>query len=237
MAIKHIISEEYYTPGYFSGQNPDSPYPKDQRYLNPNHPLIHRKFIDLYDFVDALKPARHDGILRLLDVGCGPAHTEVVFKQKGPKIKVWNVDGFYSVAKFAKDRGASRVAQVQQQALSFPNDFFSLVTLWDVIEHVPQKESAQAISEAYRVLDHGGVLAVRTPNRITWTDKYRQDDSHVWFPNPGDINKMFDESGFGKTRRITTRGFPGTSLLQKIFPGDFYFPVGGGVILAVAKKE
>lgn len=230
--------DRYYTGDYFAGRGWKSPYPEDGRYLDPHHPIIDRKFHNLWSAVAEQQPIRHGGELRLLDVGCGPAHTESVFRKIDERVKVWNTDGFEAVAKFAAERGSSRVGVSDQRALPFINNFFGVVTMWDVIEHVKEDEAHLAIEEAHRVLDNGGVIAIRTPNKVTWTSKYRQDAGHFWFPTPGGLKQMLTEAGFApESMKIRTRGFPGTSIFEKVFPaGDWYMPAMGGVIVATAKK-
>ena len=54
-------------------------------------------------------------------------------------------------------------------ALVFPDGSFDAVTMFDLLEHVPEHE--RAISEAFRVLWPGGWLLVTTPNE-TWRFPY-----------------------------------------------------------------
>lgn len=230
--------ESYYGRGYFSGEGSDSPYPRDQRYLNPHHPVIDRKFHNLWDSVNKLHPVRHSGILRVLDVGCGPAHTEAVFKTIDPEVHVWNLERYDP--QFSREKGASRIACADLRSLPYQSGFFGAVTIWDVIEHVSPSEAQRAINEAYRVLDKDGVLAIRTPNKVTWTEKYRLDTSHVWFPTSSIMRDMLANAGFdSESFSIKTRGFPGTTLYELLHPkgGDLYLPWLGGVIIATAKKK
>lgn len=53
--------------------------------------------------------------------------------------------------------------------LPFPNERFSAVTLFDVVEHIPADRAA--ITEALRVLRPGGALLVSTPNE-NWRFPY-----------------------------------------------------------------
>lgn len=53
--------------------------------------------------------------------------------------------------------------------LPFQNDFFDLVTMFDVIEHIPDHQ--KAISEALRVLKPKGFLLISTPNE-NWRFPY-----------------------------------------------------------------
>ena len=49
--------------------------------------------------------------------------------------------------------------------LPFDDESFDVVTMFDVVEHLPRGSEARALSEARRVLRRGGELAVSTPNR------------------------------------------------------------------------
>ena len=227
-----VEKSEYFNEGYFSGENPDSPYPKDGRYVNPDHPVVNRKFRDLLAVVRDQLPAVTSEALFVLDVGCGPAHTERIWKTINPRLKVANCD-MHPVAGF----GASNLVRADQVALPYTSNTFNVATSWDVIEHTQEESAPDFFKEAYRVLDYGGVLAVRTPNKRTWTDKYRRDISHLWFPTPEGIRRLMADAGF-ENIKIGTRGFPGTALYQKIRPeGDLYLPFGGGIIIATGKKE
>jgi SAM-dependent methyltransferase len=50
--------------------------------------------------------------------------------------------------------------------LGLPSAYFDVVTMWDVIEHVP--DPVGALAEVYRILRAGGVLLLSTPNCESW---------------------------------------------------------------------
>lgn len=54
--------------------------------------------------------------------------------------------------------------------LPFADDCFDAVTMFDVLEHIP--DDHRAIAEALRVLKPGGSLLVSTPDRTTWRFPY-----------------------------------------------------------------
>lgn len=230
----------YYTQEYFSGEGKKSPYPKDKRYLDNNHPVIQRKFKDLYLEIKKHEPIMHDGELKILDLGCGPGHTQAIFEEIDPTINVVNSDGYFEVCEMAVELGRDVDRMVNADIRSLPciDNSFGVVCLWDVLEHIPEEQARITLKESHRVLDEGGVMAIRTPNKYTWTDKYRKDSGHLWFPTVRGLKQMLIETGFESDGiDIKTRGFPGTSLHQSMKKeGDLYLSHGGGVILAFARK-
>jgi SAM-dependent methyltransferase len=107
--------------------------------------------------------APDDGGARILEVGGGQGGlTKLLY----PSAEVTNLD---MDARFA-GAPANRLAGVRfvcgdATHLPFDDASFDTVTMFDVIEHVP--DDAQAMREAWRVLRAGGALLVSTP-RDTW---------------------------------------------------------------------
>lgn len=52
---------------------------------------------------------------------------------------------------------------------NFENDYFDVITLWDVLEHVPNP--LESLIESYRILKPGGYIFIQTPNPISWEAK------------------------------------------------------------------
>jgi len=113
---------------------------------------------------------------RILDVGCGLG-TYV------RKLRAFSPD-VYGV-----DIDAQKVAQAQQdldniycapaEELPFADDFFDVVLLHEVLEHVESDQ--QAVGEAFRVARVGGRVVIFVPNRlypfethgVYWQGQYR----------------------------------------------------------------
>jgi ubiquinone/menaquinone biosynthesis C-methylase UbiE len=49
--------------------------------------------------------------------------------------------------------------------IPFPDNYFNIVTLFDVIEHLPKGMEDKAITEVVRVLKHKGQILLTTPNK------------------------------------------------------------------------
>ncbi len=98
---------------------------------------------------------------RILDVGCG----------LGTYVKKLHA---FSDEVYGVDIDADKVAQAREELehihlapaekLPFPDAFFDVVLLHEVLEHVASDKAA--VSEAYRVAKVGGRLVVFAPNRL-----------------------------------------------------------------------
>ena len=99
-------------------------------------------------------PARHRP---LLDVG---AHTGVfvdIATRHG--WDAWGVEpSTWAVAQAHKQGLQMEVGTLE--SVAFPNEKFDVVTMWDVIEHVPDPQ--HTLEAAWRVLKPGGLLVVHT---------------------------------------------------------------------------
>jgi SAM-dependent methyltransferase len=96
----------------------------------------------------------------LLDVGCATGLFLERMRRRG-----WQVAGVEMnpvIAKRARDAFGLYVYTGTLESGSFSDAAFDLVTLWDVLEHVPSPR--QTLREIGRVLRPGGWLVFRVPN-------------------------------------------------------------------------
>lgn len=97
---------------------------------------------------------------RLLDVGCGDAR---FLGEVEAAVEAYGVD--VSARALAHGRRmvpGALLVEGSAAALPFPDERFDLVTLLDVIEHVPDGEEPRVLAEARRVLRPGGRLVIST---------------------------------------------------------------------------
>ena len=95
---------------------------------------------------------------RLLDVGCGVGEFMAEMAQLD-----WNVMGVEpsNAATIAGERFPGAVKRSTLEDASYPDASFDLVTLWDVVEHLP--DPVTTLREVRRVLRPGGTLFIQTP--------------------------------------------------------------------------
>jgi MPBQ/MSBQ methyltransferase len=116
---------------------------------------------------------------RVLDVGCGYGSFVAAGHQSG--LAAIGIDLSEFELGFAHQRSdyiEMPVARANATRLPFPDSAFDVVTLWNVLEHLP--DAAAALTEVRRVLRPGGHLFVLAPNYTAFRNEAHY---HVpWFP-------------------------------------------------------
>lgn len=131
----------------------------------------------------------------LLDIGCGTGDFLVEAKKRG-----WNVTGFEPSEKasgFASKKGIEIIPQLS----ALPNHSFDVITLWHVLEHVPNLD--EQISELHRLLKADGKLIVAVPNYKSYDAIYYKEywaafdvPRHLWHFSQKSIATIFANFNF-----------------------------------------
>lgn len=137
---------------------------------------------------------------RLLDVGCAAG-----FFLDEARAAGWQVTGVDISAfgvEFARERFSLDVHQGDLCDLNLPLNEFDLVTMWDVIEHVP--DPAANIQRAAQLLRPGGYLTIATPDvysvpaRLTghrWVG-YKLSHEHLSYFSRSTLTMLLEAAGF-----------------------------------------
>ncbi len=134
----------------------------------------------------------------LLDVGCGAG-----FFLHYAKLKGWNVSGIDLLKEYAQfARKELKLDSIQclplEEAL-FPEQSFDVVTLWDLIEHLPHP--LHELKRINQLLKPGGHLAIWTPNvknsifmKERWTGYITY--QHLYFFSLATLGQLLNRAGF-----------------------------------------
>lgn len=151
---------------------------------------------------------------KLLDVGCAlgfmlEAATKLGWKAEG-------VETSEFAARYAQRQTGCKVYAGTLERAALLSSSFDIVTLTDVIEHVPAP--ARLIQEIFRVLRPGGVFYIVTPNFSSLFVKFLGlraygiwPDQHVVYFSPRSLHLLLQQNGFSRIR-VTTKDIYGPNL-------------------------
>lgn len=169
------------------------------------------------------------------DIGGGAGHLEYNMPKVYPEIQVIHGDYSYPILKYSKGMFSHSIVNLSAVELPFRSASFKGLFFGDILEHVAIDLLVQTFQEAKRVLSPGGVIFVRIPNRITWTDKIKDEPTHLWIPTVNELDLLLRLFGFTEID-VFTRGFPFSDSFFRLTGKDFIFPNFGTSILASGKK-
>lgn len=107
---------------------------------------------------------------RMVDLGCGDGEIALMFNEKLKAREVYGVDINERAISLARQRGIKAYpANLSENSLPFPNEFFDLVLSLEAIEHLINPDNM--LKEAYRVLRRDGYLLISTPNLASWVNR------------------------------------------------------------------
>ena len=167
-------------------------------------------------FIAKIKTARPHG--KFLDVGCSTG----AFLNGVKKYSDWDVFGVdfgEDAVRYAQDTlGLANVRQGQLTDAAYPDAFFDIVQINNVLEHVP--DPLLLLRETRRIIKPGGVLYLNVPNGPNDSrcllDFYnntklpaRSPKGHIYFFSEASLTAMFQTVGFGIAKTETCGIKPG----------------------------
>ena len=150
------------------------------------HTVKQKALRDKIKLLEGFKPSKG----KLLDIGAGTGDFLVEAKKSG-----WSITGIEPSSKaksIATAKGISFVNNLQK----LENHSQDVITMWHVLEHVPDIE--KEIAELKRILKHDGVLIIAVPNYKSYDAQYYGNfwaaydvPRHLWHFSKTSIKKLF----------------------------------------------
>ena len=132
---------------------------------------------------------------KILDIGAGTG--DFLRAAKNRNWEVFGVEPNPDARKLASEKGV----ELEKTTASFPDQSFDVITMWHVLEHVPDLE--EQIKELDRLLKPNGLLVIAVPNfKSDDAKKYKENwaaydvPRHLYHFSPSAIKKIFNSTGF-----------------------------------------
>lgn len=129
---------------------------------------------------------------KLLDIGSGTGDFLVEAKNQG-----WDILGFEPNAD-AKNLAINKGVTFTEDIFSLPENSFDVVTMWHVLEHVPNLE--EYIANLKRIVKPNGSIIIAVPNYKSYDAKYYNRfwaaydvPRHLWHFSKTSIKRLFSD--------------------------------------------
>ena len=156
---------------------------------------------------------KHAARGRILDIGSAWGFFLHVCKERG--WDAWGVDPAQVESEYARRRFGLPIVTGGLADARFPSGFFDVVTLWHVLEHLPDPVSE--LGEIRRILKPGGLLVISVPTTHAVKDF---DDGpvplHCWYFDRRTLSALVERQGFRVVRVAGAGGTGAVRTLKKI---------------------
>lgn len=154
---------------------------------------------------------------KLLDIGCATGEFLNASRSRG-----WQVSGIELIeqtAQIAKERFGLEIFMGRLETTALPDNYFDVITLWDVLEHLP--DPIAAFQHCYRLLSQNGLIVFSIPNLSSF-DRYLFGRSWIGWDAPrhftlftlNTLRQAFSKTGFTLLDQRCFLGGKGTFLLS-----------------------
>jgi predicted SAM-dependent methyltransferase len=131
----------------------------------------------------------------ILDVGAGDRRFEKI-------LELMNLNFEYSSLDISKE------IRHDYTEMKYVNSKFDIVTMFELIEHLPLEVTLQYFTKSFEILNQKGILIISTPNAAHINQLWKQDVTHIHQYPAKDIYSILRMIGFSgeiETYRINLR--------------------------------
>jgi SAM-dependent methyltransferase len=203
----------------------------------------------LQDIVNRI--TKYQAVGNILDVGCGDGHFLYLSSKKG--FSCYGVEGSEKLSKYASSKSGAKVIQGLYNKEMFPENSFDVISLIQVLEHIPTP--INALETAKYHLRPNGILVIEIPSiyapnfiayRLTRIKKFVKPPSgvifsHFGYYNPKSLFALTQKCGFNNEELVTGRwkykysGY--LKIIGQIFDPVFNYTKIGGILYIGRNSE
>ncbi|KKQ30075.1 MAG: Methyltransferase type 12 [Candidatus Shapirobacteria bacterium GW2011_GWE1_38_10] len=151
-------------------------------------------FCESIKIIDKYFPQRG----KILDVGAGSGFFLKVARDEG--WRTWGVELSKWLSNYANEKYSVNIKQGTLKEAKFKDNYFDVITMWDVIEHLPNPDSE--LKEICRVLKPGGMLVVNYPDigtpvaRVMGSKWWFLFSTHLFYFDRRLMKKLLEKNNF-----------------------------------------
>ena len=159
-----------------------------------------------YEFAKGFAPGK-----RVLDIACGSGYGSAMLAEGAAK-SVTGVDISPEAVAFAKGRfgGLPNLTYLNEDACAFRKGEFDLITSFETIEHLNQRDTF--LANLYSMLVPGGILLISTPNKAikspTRPSNSPKNKFHVYEYRQEEFTRTIMQAGFKIEKLMGQHLFP-----------------------------
>jgi SAM-dependent methyltransferase len=183
-------------------------------FLNKGHEFMYPErrnaFQDILNRIIKIKSGS-----RILDVGCGDGHFLYLCSKKG--FDLYGVEDSKELSSYAAQKTGAKIVKGLYDRDMFPENHFDVITLIQVLEHIPDPMSALEIAKYH--LRENGILVIEVPSiyaphfiayELTGIKKFVKPPtgviySHYGYFSPKSLTTLTERCGFKKLSVTTGR--------------------------------
>ena len=145
---------------------------------------------------------------KVLDIGCSLGIFLDLARKKG-----WDVDGIElntKARKVAEEKFKLKLMGKPIDELNLADESYDLVTLWEVLEHLPDPNDM--LNNCRKLLKKGGILVVLVPNCDSLAVRIMHEKcatfgwGHLWYFTPSTLSTLLARHGFEVFKTTTELG-------------------------------
>lgn len=135
---------------------------------------------------------------KILDIGTAGGSFLAVAQKRG--WQVYGVEPNRWLCDWAKKHYGIHIEAGTLDGLKYPDGFFDVITMWDVIEHVP--DPSAVLKQCHRLLKSGGYIYLNYPDYGSNASRIMKGkwifllSVHIYYFTRQTIAKMLDKAGF-----------------------------------------
>jgi len=148
-------------------------------------------------YLNNIKKYKHSG--KLLDIGC--ATGLFMLRAEAVGFDVYGVDVSEYAVSIARQRFGTRVIKSSVEKANYPKEYFDVVTMFDVIEHL--KDPRIVLKKVRTLMKDNGILVINTGDVGSFIAWLLGDDWHYFIPpqhffyfSKKTLERLLEESGF-----------------------------------------